>query len=181
MFSLLFSVTIAFLFTLTMKVLIRKMSRYFWLLFCNRIKKTTFYKPFFSSSNIYVNHLLYIDHEQDSTIVFCIKSIHPSIFYQRLICRFSVCPPSLFPLLHLKLSFVSPPADTPPQHPPTRGAGGSIVWPVLTLFHRHITQPAFHSSNSAATITHSRLKKKKKERPLAPFANQLRAIWAWKQ
>ena len=49
---------------------------------------------------------------------------------------------------------------THPQHPPACEAGGSIVWPVLTLFHLHITQPAFHSSNSAATITHSRLKKR---------------------
>lgn len=77
--------------------------------------------------------------------------------------RFSVRPP---PLICLHFSVVSclpfsSPNTIHSQLSPTYKVGGCFVWPLLTLFHLHITQPAFHSDNSAATIAHSSLKKKK--------------------
>lgn len=61
-----------------------------------------------------------------------------------------------------------------PQHPPVCGSGGSFMWPVLALFHPHITQPAFFSSNNHMIIALKINTLKKKE--WAPFVKQLRTI-----
>lgn len=92
---------------------------------------------------------------------------------------YSVCYSYMSPLSCLELSFVSPNRHTPrtPNIPPR----ARLVAPLCDLFsHCSIStsrsQPFTAAIQQQQSHTHA-----SKKGPLAPFANQLRAIWAWMQ
>ncbi len=99
-----------------------------------------------------------------SATLYYMKEMSATVLMTATLSRFSVCLPSLtclhFPILSC-CWFPPNRHTTHLQHPPACKAGGSFVWPVLTLFHLHITRQPFTAAiQQQQSHTHASIKKK---------------------